>query len=119
MPIVGVTKPAVVVGFRTKRIKAMDSKSTTSSLLVNAKKPYARFLPTGETDSLTVVSDGDPVLGFLNFRKYDPVTVAYWSDANPQSATIISWRMYPVFLVFAAIGCLLLFIGFEKKRGEP
>jgi hypothetical protein len=93
----------------------MDSRSTTSALLVNAKKPYARFLPTGAKDSITVVSDGDPVLGFLNFNQYDPVTVAYWSDSNPQSATIISWRMYPFFLVFIMIGLLLLYINFEKK----
>jgi hypothetical protein len=114
MPIVGVTKPAIVAGFRTKGIKAMDNRSTTSTLLINAKRPYARFIPTGAKDSITVVSDGDPVFGFLNFNQYDPVTVAYWSDSNTDSATIISWRMYPVFIAFILIGLLILYISFEK-----
>jgi hypothetical protein len=114
MPIVGVTKPAIVAGFRTKGIKAMDSRSTTSALFVNAKRPYARFVPTGAKDSITVVSDGDPVFGLLNFNQYDPVTVAYWSNSNTDAATIISWRMYPFFIAFILIGFLILYIGFEK-----
>jgi hypothetical protein len=114
MPIVGVTKPGVVVGFKTKGIRAMSDGNSTSALLVNAKKPYARFVPTGAKDSITVVSDGDPIFGFLNFEKYDHVTVAYWSDANPRTATIISWRMYPVFIAFILIGCLLWWMSFNK-----
>lgn len=116
MPIIGVTKPAVVVGFKPKRSHSMTHERNSSKLLVNARTAYARFVPTGAADSITVLSDGDPIFGLLNYHRYDRVTVAYWSNSNPRSATIISWRNYPMYIAFAAIGFLLLFIDLTPAK---
>ena len=118
MPIVGITKPAIVAGFQMDKTKNMTDVGANSSLLMNARKAYARFVPTGKKDSITVVSDGDPVFGLLNYSKHDAVTVAYWSDANPRAATIISWRNYPLFITFILIGFLILYISTEKSNNS-
>jgi hypothetical protein len=76
MPIVGVTKSAIVIGFKSKGSNTPSDRRCNNKKLFSAKTAYARFLPTGAKDSIIVLSDGNPMLCFLNYSQHDHVTVA-------------------------------------------
>lgn len=107
MPLVATHTEGVVIGFKAKHSNIPVERSYGKSIW-DARSAYIRFVPPNATDSITVLSDGNVFFSFLNYDLKQKVKIAYWKD-KPTTATIISWREYPLSVFMMLIGCILLF----------
>ena len=107
MPIMGDTTLGIVAGFKAKGYNRTPVPRNYDKIW-QARSAYVRFIPKGETDSLTVLSDGNVFISLLNYHQLQSVQVAYWKG-KPQTASIINWREYPMLLFILLVGAVLIF----------
>lgn len=107
LPILGTTTNGRIIGFKSTYFSRKPTYTNTKKSW-KARSVYFRFCTATPTDSLTLLNEGSPLWGILNYQLHDTVMVAYWPLA-PSTATIINWREYPLFFLLGLIGWVFTF----------